>query len=114
MAAPIGPYSPAYWAGDFLFCSGQIGISGDQLAEGLGAQTEQAFANLKALLEAEGTSLDKVVKTTVFLTDMAGFPMMNDIYAAAFGDHKPARSTVAVAALPKGALFEIEAIAYGK
>lgn len=113
MAAPLGPYSPAYWAGTFLFCSGQIGLKDDQLAEGLGAQAEQAIKNLKELLESEGSSLDRVVKTTVFLTDMAGFPMMNEIYAAAFGEHKPARSTVAVAALPKGALFEIEAIAHG-
>jgi len=113
MIAPIGPYSPAYRAGDFLFCSGQLGLVGDELAEGLEAQTRHALSNLKALLGEHGVDITKVVKTTVFLTDMANFAAMNDVYVEAFAGHRPARSTVAVAGLPKGALFEIEAIAHG-
>ena len=112
MSAPIGPYSPSYRAGDLLFCSGQIGLVDDALPEGLAAQTLQALANLKALLADNGLSMENVVKATVFLTDMAHFTEMNDIYIEAFGSHRPARSTVAVVALPRNALFEIEAIAH--
>ena len=81
------------------------------LVEGIEAQSEQVLKNMAAVLSAAGSSLDKVVKTTIFLADMADFPVVNGIYAEAFGDHKPARSTVQVAALPLGASIEIECIA---
>ena len=112
MSAPIGPYTPARRVGDLLFCSGQIGKDGDVLAEGLGAQARQTIANLEALLKENGASLDQVIKTTVFLTDMAAYSMMNEIYGELFSAPHPARSAVAVAALPAGAEIEIEAIAY--
>ncbi len=111
MAAPIGPYSPAFRAGDLLFCSGQLGLRDGELVDGLGEQVRQALNNLVVLLDEYGLVLADVAKTTVFLTDMADFPAMNDIYAEVFGEARPARSTVAVAGLPKGALLEIEAIA---
>jgi 2-iminobutanoate/2-iminopropanoate deaminase len=110
----IGPYSVAIQTGDFVFCSGQTGIdpaTGDLVGPELEAQTRQVLNNLKSVLEAAGTSLAKVVKTTVFLRDMADFPKMNAIYAEYFGENPPARSTVAVAGLPKGGVVEIEAIA---
>ncbi|HEY2302191.1 MAG TPA: Rid family detoxifying hydrolase [Acidimicrobiales bacterium] len=110
---PIGPYTPIVRAGDWLVCSGQVGQSGGVIvAGGVAAQLGQAIANLKALLEGQGASLDRVVKTTVFLTDMAEFGVMNETYVAAFGHHRPARSAVAVAALPLGAAVEIEAWAW--
>ena len=112
--AAIGPYSQAIWAGkEFLFLSGQIGLdpATGQLQEGLEAQTRQIMENIKAVLEAAGLSLDDVVKTTIYLTDIAGFPKVNEIYGSYFREPYPARSTVAVAALPKGALVEIEVIA---
>ena len=112
MAPPVGPYTPAYRAGDFLFVSGQLGLQGDHLPDGMHDQAKQALTNLKALLEENGASLDKVVKTTVFLTEIAAYAHMNEIYAEFFGDHKPARSAVAVHQLPKAALIEIEAVAY--
>lgn len=113
MSAPVGPYSPIVRAGGWLVTSGQIGLdSGALVAGGVRAQSVQALANLRALLEAEGASLDWVVKTTVFLVDMADFGAMNEEYATAFGTHRPARSTVAVAALPLGALVEVEAWAH--
>ncbi len=112
MAAPIGPYTPAYRAGDFLFCSGQIGLSGDDLVDGFDAQVKQALINLETLLRENDATMSDVVKATVFLTDIEHFAPMNDLYCAAFGDHRPARSTVVVVALPKGALFEVEAIAH--
>src|SRR3954470_106333 len=103
MSAPLGPYTPVVKAGDLLFVSGQIGLDeqGHPL-EGVSAQASKAIENLKGLLEENGASLDKVVKTTVFLTDMASFNLMNDIYAELFGESRPARSTVAVHQLPKG------------
>ena len=110
----LGPYSAAIETDCFLFCSGQTGIdpaTGELVSSDLEAQTRQVLTNLKSVLEAAGTSLDKVVKTTVFLRDMADFPKMNAIYAEYFSSNPPARSTIAVAGLPKGGIVEIEAIA---
>ncbi len=110
----IGPYSVAVQTDAFVFCSGQIGLeptSGELVAADVESQTRQALNNLKNVLEAAGTSLDKVVKTTVFLRDMADFPKMNAVYSEFFASILPARSTVAVAGLPKGALVEIEVVA---
>ncbi|HEX2699489.1 MAG TPA: Rid family detoxifying hydrolase [Acidimicrobiales bacterium] len=110
MSAPVGPYSPVVAAGEWLVTSGQIGLhDGSIVAGGVRAETVQALANLRRLLEGAGASLASVVKTTVFLTDMADFAAMNEEYAAAFADHRPARSTIGVAALPLGAVVEIEA-----
>ena len=110
---PVGPYTPVVRAGDWLICSGQVGLWSGALVEGgIAAQVTQAIANIKTLLSGEGSSLDAVVKTTVFLADIGDFPAMNEAYMAAFGDHRPARSAFAVAALPLGALVEIEAWAY--
>ena len=109
----LGPYSHAIRVGDFVFASGQTGIDPKtgNLVGGLAEQTEMALTNLAAVLRSAGGSLDSVVKTTCFLTTMDHFAEMNAIYAKHFGDTKPARSTVAVAQLPKNGLFEIEAIA---
>jgi 2-iminobutanoate/2-iminopropanoate deaminase len=110
----IGPYSVAIQTDTFVFCSGQVGLdpaSGELVAADVESQTRQALNNLKNVLDAAGTSLDKVVKTTVFLRDMADFPKMNAIYSEFFSSILPARSTVAVAGLPKGALVEIEVTA---
>jgi 2-iminobutanoate/2-iminopropanoate deaminase len=110
----IGPYAQAIEANGFLFCSGQIPInpaSGNIEVAGAAGQTMQVLLNLRAVLEAAGSGLDKVVKTTVFLTDIGDFPAVNTVYAEMFGAHKPARSTVQVARLPKCAKVEIEAIA---
>ncbi|MEI6289460.1 MAG: RidA family protein [Chloroflexota bacterium] len=110
----IGPYSVAIESGGFVFCAGQTGIdprTGDLVSPDLEAQTRQVLTNLKNVLEAAGTSLEKVVKTTVFIRDMADFPKMNAIYAEFFPANPPARSTIAVAGLPKGGIVEIEAIA---
>ncbi len=110
--AAIGPYSQAIAAGSLLFTSGQIPLRPDgSLHEGgIEAQTQQVFDNLRAVIEAAGASLDQVVKTTVFLKDLQDFAAMNNVYAAAFGNHCPARSTVQVARLPRDVLVEIEAI----
>jgi 2-iminobutanoate/2-iminopropanoate deaminase len=108
------PYSQAIKAGGFVFLSGQVGLRpGDKELTGgeIGAQTEQVFANLKAILEASGSSLDRLVKTTVFLQNFDDFAGMNEVYARHVGDNPPARSTVEVAKLPSAALVEIEAIA---
>ncbi|MFT7599334.1 MAG: 2-iminobutanoate/2-iminopropanoate deaminase [Acidimicrobiales bacterium] len=112
MSKPVGPYTPIVKAGQWLVSSGQIGIVDGALVEGFEGQFRQALANLTALLEGEGSSLDAVTKTTVFLTSMNDYAEMNDIYLSVFGDHRPARSAVAVAALPLGALIEIEATAF--
>src|SRR4051812_23503378 len=113
MNKPLGPYSPAVRAGDFLVVSGQTGSSeGALVSGGLDAECRQVFANLRGVLEGNDASLDMVVKTNVFLTDMGDFAAMNAIYVEEFGDHRPARSTVAVAGLPLGACVEIEAWAY--
>jgi 2-iminobutanoate/2-iminopropanoate deaminase len=108
------PYSQAIKANGFVFVSGQLSLKpGDKelTAGDIGSQTEQVFANLRAILEEAGTSLDNVVKTTVFLQDLGDFAGMNEVYAKHVGERPPARSTVEVAALPSGARVEIEAIA---
>ena len=112
--AAIGPYSQAVRVGDFVFCSGQIGI--DPVTKGLAGedittQCQQVFENIKAVLKASGLELKDIVKTTVFLSNMEDFPVVNDIYGLEFENHKPARSTVQVARLPMDALIEIECIA---
>ena len=110
---PVGPYTPIVRAGDWLIVSGQVGISEGKLVEGgLQAQLEQALRNLAAQLAKHDATLQDVAKTTVFLTDMDDYAAMNETYIAAFGDHRPARSAVAVRALPIGALVEVEAWAY--
>ena len=113
MAKPVGPYTPVVRAGDWLVVSGQLGMADGELVTG-GTQGElrQALANLKALLEREGASLSDVVKTTLFLRHIDDYGPMNEVYVEAFGDHRPARSAVAVAGLPLGALVEVEAWAY--
>ena len=112
--AAIGPYSQAVRSGQFLFASGQIPIdpaTGKIDATDFTGQAQQVFANIKGLLSATGLTTSHVVKCTVFLKDMADFPTLNPLYAAAFVDHKPARSTVQVAKLPLDAMVEIEVIA---
>lgn len=115
-AAPeaIGPYSQAVGVGNLVFCSGQIPLNPETMilaGKTVAEQTTQVFKNLSAVLEAAGSGLNKVIKTTVFLKDMNDFAEVNEIYAAAFGDHKPARATVEVARLPKDVKVEIECIA---
>ena len=108
------PYSQAIRANGFVFVSGQLALRPDHaeiVGEGIAEQTEQVFANLAAILAEAGTSLDKLVKTTVFLQNLDDFQGMNSVYAAHVGERPPARSTVEVAKLPSGALVEIEAIA---
>ena len=110
----IGPYSQAIVANGFIYTAGQIALdpaTGQVVDGGITEQTERVMANLKAVLEAAGSSYGQVVKTTVFLLDMADFAEMNAVYAKAFGDHKPARSTVAVSGLPRGVRVEIEMVA---
>lgn len=110
----IGPYSQAIRTDGYLFCSGQLGLdpaTGEFAAGDVGAQAEQALRNLTAVLEVAGLSFADVVKTTIFLADMTDFATVNGIYARFVTDPPPARSTVAVAALPKGGRVEIEAIA---
>jgi 2-iminobutanoate/2-iminopropanoate deaminase len=110
----IGPYSQAIRTDGYLFCSGQLGLdpaTGEFAAGDVGAQAEQALRNLTAVLEVAGLSFADVVKTTIFLADMADFATVNGIYARFVTDPPPARSTIAVAALPKGGRVEIEAIA---
>ncbi|KIO06984.1 hypothetical protein M404DRAFT_24119 [Pisolithus tinctorius Marx 270] len=112
--AAIGPYSQAVKAGDLVFLSGCIPLVPSTMRiidGGIVEQTTQALANLKAVLEASGSDVGRVVKTTVFLKNMNDFVIVNGIYAEFFGDHKPARSAVEVARLPKDVLFEIECIA---
>jgi 2-iminobutanoate/2-iminopropanoate deaminase len=110
----IGPYSQATRANGLLFTAGQVGFdptTGELVDGGISEQTERVLANIRAILEAERLDFSSVVKTTVYLVDMADFAEMNTVYARAFGDHRPARSTVAVAALPRGARVEIDAVA---
>jgi len=106
------PYSPIVRAGDWLITAGQLGVVDGKLADGIEAQTAQCMANVRTLLEGEGSSMDAIIKTTVFLADIADWPAMNGPYLAALGDNRPARSAFAVGALPRGALVEIEAWAF--
>ena len=109
------PYSQAIRVGDFVFVSGQLALRPGETAfagETIQEQTEQIFANLRAILEEAGSGLDRLVKTTVFLVDLGDFAGMNEVYARHVGDAPPARSTVEISALPSGALVEIEAIAH--
>ena len=115
MSTPVGPYTPIVRAGPWLICSGQLGLaSGAEggppalVSGGPGPQLTQAVANAAALLAGAGASLTDVVKTTVFAIDPADFPVVNEAYVSAFGDHRPARSMVAVSGLPMGAAVEIE------
>ncbi len=128
MSAPIGPYTPIVRAGPWLICSGQLGLHrppGSRGGTGTGttgppvlvdggapAQMTQALSNAEKLLHDNGATLEQVVKTTVFVTDADQFPAVNDAYVAFFGHHRPARSMVAVAALPAGAAVEVEVWAY--
>ncbi|HSW95321.1 MAG TPA: RidA family protein [Patescibacteria group bacterium] len=110
----IGPYSQAVAAGELIFCAGQVALdpaSGDSVTGDVRAQTERVLENLSAVLAAAGSDLRHVVKTTVYLTDFNDFAAMNEVYAARFGDHRPARATVGVSALPKGLRVEIECVA---
>ena len=111
--AALGPYSAGVKAGGMVFLSGQLGLDPKtgQLADGVVAQAEQSLENIEALLAAAGAALDNVVKTTVFLTDIADFAAVNEVYASRFPEPYPARSAVQVGALPAGALVEIEVIA---
>jgi 2-iminobutanoate/2-iminopropanoate deaminase len=115
-APPVaGPYSPAVRAGDWLVLAGQVGLdpsTGTMVEGGTDAQARQLLANIAAVLSDCGVEIADVAKTTVFVTDIAEFPTVNAAYAEAFGDHRPARSTVQVAALPGGARVEIEAWVY--
>jgi len=112
--AASGPYSQAVAVDGWVFCSGQIPLlpeSGEMLQGGITEQTEQVLANLEAVLEEAGSSFARVVKTTVFLASMSDFAAMNEVYTRRFGDHRPARSTVEVSALPRGARVEVECVA---
>ena len=111
--AAIGPYSQAIRSGEFVFCSGQLGLdpATGELAGGIEAQAERSLRNLQSVLDAAGLSFDDVVKTTIFLADVDDFATVNAIYAKFMPDPPPARSTIGVGALPKGGLVEIEAIA---
>ena len=109
------PYNQAIRVGDLVFVAGQLGIaleSGQLAGASVAEQTEHIMANLGAILEAAGSGLDKLVKTTVYLTDLGDFAAMNEVYAKHVGDRPPARSTVEISALPSGAVVEIEAVAY--
>lgn len=112
MIKPVGPYTPLVRAGEWLVCSGQLGLRAGALVAGVASQVAQAVANLEALLLAEGASLADVVKTTVFLADIGDYQAMNEAYTTAFGAHRPARSAMAVAGLPLGALVEVDAWAW--
>jgi 2-iminobutanoate/2-iminopropanoate deaminase len=109
----IGPYSQAIRSGDMLFCSGQLGLDPEtgELADGVADQADRAMRNLRSVLDAAGLGFDDVVKTTIFLADIGDFATVNEVYGRFMPDPPPARSTVQVAALPKGGRVEIEAIA---
>lgn len=113
MSTPVGPYSPAIRAGDWLIVSGQVGIrDGKLISGGTRDQLRQALENIRTLVEAEGARMDQIVKTTIFLRHMSDYGAMNDTYIAAFGDHRPARAAIGVSELPLNALVEVEAWAY--
>ena len=110
----IGPYSQATTHGDLVFTAGQVAldpVTMEVVPGGVTEQTEQVFKNLKAVLESAGSGFDRVLKTSVFLIDMADFAAMNEVYAKYFGTHRPARSTVAVSGLPRGVRVEIDCVA---
>jgi 2-iminobutanoate/2-iminopropanoate deaminase len=110
----IGPYSQATTHGGLVFTAGQVALDPatmEVVAGGIAEQTEQVFRNLKAVLESAGSGFDRVLKTSVFLVDMADFAAMNEVYARHFGNHRPARSTVAVSGLPRGVRVEIDCVA---
>lgn len=112
--AAIGPYSQAVKAGNLLFCSGQIPLdpaTGELISGDIATQAERVMNNIAAVLSEAGTTFENVIKTTIYLTDIADFALVNEVYGQRFKSHKPARSTVAVKSLPKGALIEIEVIA---
>lgn len=112
--AVVGPYSQAIKVGDMIYTSGQLALcpeSGDLINDNIEDATRRSLDNVKAILENAGSSLEKVVKTTIFLSDMDNFARVNEVYGEYFSDHKPARSCVQVARLPKDALIEIEVIA---
>ncbi len=113
VAPAVGPYCHAAVVGEVVYCSGNVGIdAGAKLvSEDVAVQAKQALANLATVLEQTGSGMDHVVKTTVFITNMSDYPVVNAVYAEAFGDHAPARSCVGVAELPLGAKVEVEAIA---
>ena len=113
----IGPYSQAIVAGGFVHCSGQIALdpkTGELVGEDVGGQTERVFRNLEAILRGAGLGLGDVVKTTVYLVDMADFKAMNEVYERQFASAHPARTTIAAAGLPKNARVEIDAVAIGR
>ena len=112
MQKPLGPYTPIVRAGDWLIVSGQVGAKDGQLADGVAGQTAQSIENVAGQLATMGATLGDVKKTLCFLVDMADFATFNEAYVEGFGDSRPARSTIAVAALPIGAQVEIEAWAY--
>lgn len=110
----IGPYSQAVSFGDLVFCSGQVALdpsSGELVGDGVGDQARRAMENLKAVLAAAGTDLDRILKTTIYLIDMNDFAEVNEVYGGFFSSDPPARATIAVAGLPKGARVEIECLA---
>jgi len=112
--AAIGPYSQAVKCGNMLYCSGQIPLdpaTGELVAGDITRQAEQVMNNIAAMLSAVGAGFDQVVKTTIYLVDMADFAAVNEVYGSRFPNHKPARSTVAVKSLPRGSLLEIEVLA---
>lgn len=112
--AAIGPYSQAVKFGDLLFCSGQIPldpVSGEMSSGGINEQAERVMQNISAVLSAAGVGFDDVIKSTIYLVDMGDFAAVNEVYGRYFSSHKPARSTVAVKSLPRGALVEIEVLA---
>ena len=112
--AAIGPYSQAVKFGSLLFCSGQIPLdptSGEMSGGGIGEQAERVMLNISAVLSAAGAGFDDVIKSTIYLVDMGDFAAVNEVYGRCFSNHKPARSTVAVKSLPRGALVEIEVVA---
>lgn len=114
---PVGPYSAVVEAGGMVFLSGQVGIdpaTGSLVTGGVDSQAEQVLRNLKAVLDGVGSGFDRVIKSTIFLTDLANFQIVNGIYGKALGEQRPARSTIQVAGLPLGALVEIEMIAMKK
>ena len=112
MSKPVAHYSPSAQAGDLLFVSGQLGLVDGALADGVEAQTRQALVNMQGVLADNGATLANVRKCTVFMTDIENFAAINDVYAEVFGELRPARSAIAVKALPLGGLVEIECFAH--